>query len=103
MVDYKVNFQSMKWENPFQGVKDKVVQHEGNKLRLVEYSKEMPLHWCERGHVGMILEGEMEIEFDNGKKLYKAGDGVFIPDGESHRHRGKTLTDLVIAIFVESV
>ena len=33
----------------------------------------------------------------------RPGDGVFIPDGPEHRHRARTLTDTVTALFVESV
>gem|GEM_PF-7093559 len=31
--------------------------------RLVEYSKGMPEHWCERGHLEYVLEGGMEVRF----------------------------------------
>lgn len=75
----------------------------GKRVRLVEYTPTMPVHWCEKGHYGLILEGEMEIEFDHGMLLFKQGDGVFIPDGAAHRHRARVLTDVVRVIFVEDV
>ena len=35
--------------------------------------------------------------------VYKSGDGVFIPDGEEHKHKGRVLTESVTVIFVEDV
>jgi len=49
----------------------------------------------------MILEGRFQIHFDHGVETYEAGDGVFIPSGESHRHKAICLTDRVRALFVE--
>ena len=63
----------------------------------------MPPHWCEKGHYGLVLDGEIEIEFQNEKIIYKAGDGVFIPDGEEHKHKGRVLKGSVQAKFVEDV
>ncbi len=50
-----------------------------------------------------MLDGELEIEFQNEKNIYKSGDGIFIPDGEEHKHKGKALTASVKVIFVEDV
>ena len=55
------------------------------------------------GHYGLILDGEIEIEFQNEKIIYKPGDGVFIPDGKKHKHKGRVLTEAVKVIFVEDV
>ncbi len=63
----------------------------------------MPPHWCEKGHYGLVLDGELENEFQNEKNMYKSGDGVFIPDGEEHKHKGRVLTESVKVIFVEDV
>jgi len=83
------------------GVRQKVITHSGKKVRLVEYSKAMPPHWCTKGHYGYILKGRFEIEFADRTHIFKEGDGVFIPDGEEHRHRAKVLSNVVITIFVE--
>ena len=50
-----------------------------------------------------MLSGEIEIEFDNEKHVYKSGDGLFIPDGQEHKHRGRVLAEPVQVIFVEDV
>ncbi len=101
---HKVSFDELPWNSPLQGVRDKSVADEnGLRLRLVEYSRSMPLHWCEKGHWGCLLDGEIEIEFDNEKLFYKKGDGIFIPDGARHRHRARVLGERAIAIFVEGI
>lgn len=101
MSKYKIDFASIEWESPIDGVRQKATS-DGNKIvRLVEYSPNMPPHWCEKGHFGYILEGRLEIEFADGPRVFEQCDGVFIPDGHEHRHRGRVLSDVVRAIFVE--
>ncbi len=85
------------------GVRQKMVQDESRRLRLVEYSSQMEPHWCEKGHFGYILDGRFELEFDEGKTIFEPGDGVFIPDGHAHRHQARVLSDSVTVVFVESV
>lgn len=103
MLQYKIDFDKLEWKHPIEGVKCKITKYGNKQLRLVEYTKDMPPHWCEKGHYGLILTGELEIEFQNKKIIFKAGDGVFIPDGEKHKHKGKVVTESVEVIFVEDV
>jgi quercetin dioxygenase-like cupin family protein len=93
----------LEWETPMPGVRQKAVARSGKKLRLVEYTREMPRHWCVKGHVGCIIDGRFEIEFQDGVRIFEQGDGVFIPEGEEHRHKARALTDVVRAVFVEDV
>jgi len=88
---------------PINGLRFKAICHRNRQLRLVEYTKEMSPHWCEKGHIGYVLEGEMEIEYKNERLVYKSGDGIFIPSGQEHKHKGKVLSDIVRVIFVEDV
>ena len=103
MLEYKTEFAKLEWEYPIEGVKCKTSKYGGKQLRLIEYTNEMPPHWCEKGHYGLMLDGELEIEFQNEKIIYKSGDGVFIPDGEKHKHKGRVLTKKVRVVFVEDV
>ncbi|HKO54056.1 MAG TPA: cupin domain-containing protein [Polyangiaceae bacterium] len=61
----------------------------------------MPPHWCTTGHVGQILAGELEIEFESGTETFRSGDTLFIPPGDLHAHRAVALTPTVVALFVE--
>ena len=104
MEQYKIDFESMLWETPAPGVKFKAYEQSGRKLRLVEFSKEfVEPDWCTKGHIGYILEGQVEIDFDGNIIVFGPGDGIFIPAGEKHKHKGRVLTDVVKVILVEDV
>ena len=99
----RIDFDSLEWESPIPGVRQKVFSEGKRRVRLVEYFPEMEPHWCERGHYGYILEGRFEIEFDGRTDILEAGDGVFIPDGREHRHRARVIGKVVRALFVEEI
>ena len=102
MAQYKIDFESMEWEVPADGVRFKAYEQGGRKLRLVEFTKEfVEVDWCTKGHVGYILEGQMEIDFDGEKEALSPGDGIFILAGEEHKHKGRVLTDTVKIILAE--
>jgi quercetin dioxygenase-like cupin family protein len=102
-VQYIAEFDKLEWESPIQGLRHKYVDQNNLRIRLVEYSKEMPLHWCEKGHYGYLIDGQLEIEYEKEKVVYKSGDGIFIPEGSDHKHRGKALTEKVLVFFLEKV
>ncbi|MHC4212546.1 MAG: cupin domain-containing protein [Planctomycetota bacterium] len=102
MEQYKIDFESMEWEEPADGVRFKAYEQDGKKLRLVEFRKEfVEPNWCTKGHIGFILEGQVEIDFDGDAIVFGRGDGLFIPAGEIHRHKARVLTDTVKVILVE--
>lgn len=101
MIAYRIDFDRIDWISPIPGVRQKVFKEGKRRIRLVEYSREMKPHWCSKGHFGYILDGRFEIEFDDRTEVFETGDGVFIPDGEKHRHRARSLSPSVRAIFVE--
>jgi quercetin dioxygenase-like cupin family protein len=104
MSNAKVDFKSMEWEKPMAGVRSKAYEQEGKKLRLVEFNKDfVEPGWCTKGHIGYILEGQMEIDFDGKHIVFGTGNGLFIPAGEKHKHKGRALTDTVKAVLVEDV
>lgn len=100
---YRVSFAEIGWMSPIPGVRQKTRVEGNQRLRLVEYSREMKPHWCVKGHTGYILDGRFEIEFAEERYVFEAGDGVFIPGGDKHRHRATVLTDTVTAVFVEEL
>jgi quercetin dioxygenase-like cupin family protein len=102
-IRYIVEFDKLEWESPIIGVRHKYIDQNNFRIRLVEYLKEMPLHWCEKGHYGYLIDGQLEIEYENEKIVYNSGDGIFIPDGSDHKHRGKALTEKVVVFFMEKI
>jgi quercetin dioxygenase-like cupin family protein len=98
---YKIDFAQMDWETPMAGVRHKYIDQDGKRLRFVEYSKELPPHWCEKGHCGYLISGKLEIEFSDTKIAYNPGDCIYIPDGAEHRHMGKVISNKATVFFIE--
>ena len=102
MEHYRIDFESMPWQTPAAGVRFKYYEKNGRKLRFAEFRREFTeSDWCIKGHIGYVLEGRMEIDFDGRVVLFEAGDGLFIPAGQEHKHKGKVLTDVVRLLLVE--
>ena len=100
-MKYKIDFDSVQWSSPIDGVRHKIFPFQDKKLRLVEYSSDMEPHWCDRGHAGYILEGRFQIEFTDGTEVFDSGDGLVIPDGPDHKHKATVLSKIVRAVFIE--
>ena len=104
MEKYKVIFKTIPWEMPAVGVRFKAHEQDGRKLRLAEFTKEfVESNWCTKGHIGYVLEGQMEIDFDGNVIVFGPGDGLFMPAGEKHKHKAKVLTGTMKIILVEDV
>jgi len=104
MKQYKIDFGSMPWERAAVGAKFKAYERNRRKLHLAEFTREfVEPDWCIKGHIGYILEGQMEIDFDGKVVVFNSGDGLFIPAGDKHKHKGRVLTDVVKIILAEDV
>jgi uncharacterized cupin superfamily protein len=98
----RVAFDELPWETSPSGVRFKVQRVGGRQLRLLEFGRDLQHpHWCLTGHLGYVLEGEMEVAFAGSSVVFRAGDGLAIAAGEDEKHRPKALTDRVRLIFVE--
>jgi hypothetical protein len=102
-MDYLVEFDLLPWQASVKGIRFKAVTHGSRRLRLVEYTRDLEPHWCEKGHAGYLLEGRLEIAFDRESFKFKPGDGIFIPSGREHRHMAKVLSGTATVIFVEDI
>jgi hypothetical protein len=59
-------------------------------MRLVEFTSAfVEPHWCEKGHIGVVLRGELEIDFDGHIVRYGKGSGIFIPRDASTKHKAR--------------
>jgi quercetin dioxygenase-like cupin family protein len=61
------------------------------RVRMVEYSAGyLADHWCERGHVLLVLEGELTTELNNGASYtLKPGSSYQVAD-KAAPHRSRT-------------
>ena len=100
----KIDFTSIPWETPAEGVRFKAYRQNGKQVRLVEFTdKFVENDWCTKGHIVFILEGRLEVNFNGNVVVFDKGDGLFIPAGEKDKHKGRSLTKVLKMIFVEDL
>ena len=63
------------------------------RVRLVEYTPGYVAdHWCKKGHVLLVMEGELITELDDGRKfVLKAGSSYQVAE-DLNPHRSYTRT-----------
>jgi hypothetical protein len=78
----------------------RTVQKGDIRVRIVEYSENyLADHWCAKGHVIYILEGEMVSELKDGtKSLLKAGMSYIVEDDDKNPHRTYTKNGVKLLI-----
>jgi quercetin dioxygenase-like cupin family protein len=69
------------------------------RVRMVEYSPGyLADHWCSKGHILLVLEGELETELEDGRKfVLKPGMSYQVAD-EAEPHRSSTRTGATLFI-----
>lgn len=70
------------------------------RVRLINYSPGYSAdHWCDRGHILFVVEGELETELKDGRK-FKLGPGmsyqVSTSGDASHRSSSRTGAKLFV-------
>ena len=62
------------------------------RVRMVEYSSGYAAdHWCSRGHVLLVLEGELVTQLKDGREfVLKSGTSYQTQDDTSNPHRSYT-------------
>lgn len=70
------------------------------RIRRVDYSPGyLADHWCDRGHVLYVLEGELETELKDGRRFtLKAGMSYQVSDFGDAAHRSATRTGVKLFI-----
>lgn len=98
----KIDFGELPWESPAPGVRVKSFQDSGKRLRVVELTREfVEPDWCEKGHLGVVPKGELEIDFRGRLVRYPEGSGIFISAGPSSGHKARAVTPTVRLFLVE--
>lgn len=104
MLPICIDFDSIPWQSPLPGARFKAYREGAKQIRLLEFSSEfVEPDWCEKGHVGFVLEGVLEVDFKGHVVTYSAGSGIFIPPGFETAHKGRSVTPVVRLILVEDV
>ncbi len=102
MSQYKIDFELLNWESPAEGFRFKIIRSEETQIRLIEFTPELSHpQWCTTGHAGCILQGTLEVRFENEVLLFQKGDGILIPDGEKHKHIPRAVSETVQLLSIE--
>ena len=104
MSDRKLDLNIVPWESPINGLRFKryIQKSHNQQIRLVEFSKGfVEPNWCEKAHLGFVLQGEFQIIFDSEVVFYKQGDVISIIEGKEHRHKISVLSNTVELILFE--
>lgn len=103
VLEYRLAFAEADWEPALEGTaRVKRLVRAGKVFRLVELTgaTEHP-GWCEVGHVGQIVEGEIEIDFNGEKTVFRSGDALCIPTGAARRHRPRAVSARAVMFLIE--
>ncbi len=70
------------------------------RVRMVEYSPGyLADHWCDRGHVLLVLSGEIDSELKDGRRTrLTAGMSYQVSDFGDSPHRSSTVTGATLFI-----
>ena len=104
MSPFKVSFDKLEWQQIRPDVRQKVYREGSRQIRLVEFETSAGAeHWCEAGHIGYVLKGDLSISFDGNVISFKAGDGLFIPSGAATKHRSVAISTGTQLLMVEDL
>ena len=105
MKEFRIDFEELEWESTYSGQRQKTFTRGNQRLRLVELTDEYPEEeWCEREHIGYVLEGRIIIDFNGESISFNEGDGIIIAGGRENRHKGRIAKgERVLMIFFEKV
>jgi quercetin dioxygenase-like cupin family protein len=102
MNAYRVLFDQIEWQSPQPGVRFKAARDGARQVRLVEFTPEfVESDWCNKGHAGFVLSGELEVDFSGQVVRFPEGSALLIPAGAEHAHKARILTPVVRLFLVE--
>ncbi|HET7833930.1 MAG TPA: hypothetical protein VFK88_13290 [Gallionella sp.] len=104
MEQYRVLFETLEWQNSLPGARFKAYRSGGKQVRLLEFTREfVEPDWCEKGHVGLVIEGELEIDFHGNLVRYPQGAALVIPAGAASGHKARSIAPRTQLFLVEDI
>lgn len=96
------SFDDMEWTVTADGAREKVVERDGRRVRLVELTEAfVHADWCSTGHLVSVLDGTLELTFSGRVETIEAGDLCSIPSGYEHRHKPRAVTPVVQMLVID--
>jgi hypothetical protein len=101
----KVPFDELPWADDAPGIRAREVDVGGARWAIVEYGEGVGREdWCEEGHRGYVLCGEIGYEFDDGSAPLRAkeGEALLLPPAPlgGGAHRGRNLAPGPTRLFL---
>lgn len=104
MEQYRILFAELEWQTGIHGARFKVFRSGAKQLRLLEFTSEfVEPDWCEKGHVGFVVQGELEIDFRGSVVRYPQGSALFIPSGAESGHKARSIAAVTQLFLVEEI
>jgi hypothetical protein len=102
--DPRIEFASLPWQQMAPGARHKVVERGGKRVRLVEFAREfVERDWCPKGHVGYVLEGDLEIALEDRVVRLHRGDAIVLRGGGADKHKASVIGSSATLLLVEDV
>jgi hypothetical protein len=101
----RIPFGELPWADDAPGIRAREVDVGGARGASVEYGAGAAREeWCEEGHRGFVLAGEIEYEFDDGAEPLRASEGeaFFLPPASlgAGAHRGRNRSGGTTRLFL---
>jgi len=101
----RVPFDELPWTDDAPGISARDVDVGGARWASVEYGEGVGREeWCEEGHRGFVLFGEIEYEFDDGRTPLRAkeNEAFLLPPAPlgGGAHRGRNLAPGPTRLFL---
>ncbi len=104
MSQFRVIFDELEWQDGIRGARFKVHSENGKQVRLLELTSDfVEPDWCEKGHSGMVLRGDLEIDFRGRKVRYPEGSALCIPPGAATGHKARSVAPTTQLFLVEDI
>jgi hypothetical protein len=69
----------------------KTQQYGGTRVRMVRYSPGyLADHWCKRGHILLVLDGELQTELESGETRTLTQGQMYVVADDASCHRSRT-------------
>lgn len=91
-------FNDLPWTQVTDLVRQKSTDVDDKTVRLLELQDGFEeSQWCYKGHIGIVVSGAIEVEYEDHKHTYYAGDVMLLPTAVGHKAKssGKTMLFLV--------
>lgn len=101
MRERRIDFAHLDWQSPEPGARHKRYRRGHRMLRLLEFTDQFdPADWCRKGHVGLVLSGQVTIEFGDEQIVYHTGDALFFEPGEADRHKARVAPGETVTLLL---